>query len=416
MTIAPKDNAVSYLTLSNGLRVVHVRRPAAAVGYCGLAVRAGSRDEDLQQGQAGLAHFVEHTIFKGTQKRRAWHILNRMEAVGGELNAFTTKEDTVVYTVFPRGNTARALELVADLVTHSTFPASELEKERDVVCDEIDSYLDSPADAVYDDFEDLIFHGTPLGHNILGTKDTVQNFHSADCRGWLDRYYTAARCVLFYAGAEGPETLLKRAEQYFSALPDGALPQSQPVAFDKNVYDRHRTVDTHQAHTVCGLALPPLSRPDRTAVAMLSNILGGPGMNSLLNLELRERRGLVYNVETSTSFLTGCGQFAIYYGCDPADARRCRRLVGDTIARVADGYITERRLAAARKQYLGGMLVANENAENRAIAIARATLMYGRALTPAEIISDINAVTPEAIRSAASLVSALSTLTLGPAK
>lgn len=393
---------------------MHVHIPATAVGYCGVAVRAGSRDEDTASGQDGLAHFVEHTIFKGTKKRRAWHILNRMEAVGGELNAFTTKEDTVIYTAFPRNNAARAMELVADLVINSVFPQAELDKERDVVCDEIDSYLDSPADAVYDDFEDMIFRGTPLGHNILGTKDTVQTFNTTQCRGWLDRFYTTGRSVLFYAGAEGPDKFHARAQSLFSGLPQGPAAIATSINFNPEVCTRHRVIDSHQCHTVCGLALPSPNRHERTTLALLSNILGGPGMNSLLNLEMRERRGLVYNVETSTAFFSGAAQFTIYYGCDPSDAAQCRKIVDSTMARVADGYISERRLAAAKKQYLGSLILANENNENRAIANARATLAYGKALTSDEIASDILSVSTNDIRCMVSRLSALSALSLGP--
>jgi predicted Zn-dependent peptidase len=409
-----KSDNITYFTLPSGLRGVHVHIPRATVGYCGVAVRAGSRDEFIAAGEAGLAHFVEHTIFKGTQRRSSWHILNRMEAVGGELNAFTTKDDTVVYTVFPRGNVNRGLELVADLTLHSRFPAAELDKEREVVADEINSYLDSPYDAVFDDFEDVIFDGTPLGHNILGTTDTLANFDSEKCRSWIDRYYTANRMVVFYAGGVGAEAFIAKATQYFADVRPGEKIVLDPITLKTDVQQLHRNIDSHQAHTAMGTAFPAMSLSQRTTAALLSNILGGPGMNSLLNVDLRERRGLVYNVEASTTIFADCGEFVIYFGCDPHDTQRCWNLVNQNIQNLASHELSARKLAAAKKQYLGQLILANENRENRAISIARATLKHGTVLTRDQIIQSINAVTAADLRDMAAKFSTLSTLTLGP--
>ncbi len=396
------------------MRGVHVHIPRATVGYCGVAVRAGSRDELIGNGEAGLAHFVEHTIFKGTQRRSSWHILNRMEAVGGELNAFTTKDDTVVYTVFPRGNVNRALELVADLTLHSRFPAAELDKEREVVSDEIDSYLDSPSDAVFDDFEDIIFADTPLGHNILGTTDTLAGFDSKKCRSWIDRYYTANRMVVFYAGGVGVDTFVAKATQYFADVPCDKGIDFERVTVSNAIVNLQRNIDSHQAHTVMGTALPQMSLQERTTAALLSNILGGPGMNSLLNVDLRERRGLVYNVEASTTIFADCGEFMVYFGCDPHDTEKCAQLVKQNIEDIAQHQLSARKLAAAKKQYLGQLILANENRENRAIAVARATLKRGTVLTRDEIIAAINAVSSADLSAMAAQFTNLSTLTLGP--
>jgi predicted Zn-dependent peptidase len=410
-----KSENITYFTLPSGMRGVHVHIPRAAVGYCGVAVRAGSRDEIISDGEAGLAHFVEHTIFKGTQRRSSWHILNRMEAVGGELNAFTTKDDTVVYTVFPRGNLNRGLELVADLTLHSRFPAAELDKEREVVADEINSYLDSPFDAVFDDFEDVIFADTPLGHNILGTTDTLAAFDSAKCRSWIDRYYTANRMVVFYAGGVGVDTFVAKVTQYFADVQPGEKIVLDAINVDRNVQNLHHKIDSHQSHTAMGTALPALPLQQRTIIALLSNILGGPGMNALLNVDLRERRGLVYNVEASTTFFADCGEFVVYFGCDPHDTEKCSQLVRQNIERLADKELSSRQLAAAKKQYLGQLILANENRENRAISIARATLKRGTVLTRDEIVASINAVSAADLRSMAAQLTALSSLTLGPA-
>lgn len=404
----------TYLTLGNGLRCVHVHEPGAMVGYCGVAVRAGSRDEDVNAGEAGLAHFVEHTIFKGTRRRTSWHIINRMEAVGGELNAFTTKEDTVVYSAFSRANLGRALELVADLIINSQFPKVQLDREREVVCDEIDSYLDQPSEAVFDDFEDLIFAGDSLGHNILGTKESVMNLTSEDCRNWLNKYYNVSHVILFYAGSSGVNKFRAEAEKYFSELPAGS-----PVAVRESLgffplFDEHRVIDSHQSHVVMGAGLQTCSMAERTVLALLTNIVGGPGMNSLLNVSLRERRGLVYNVEASTTMFSNGGEFTIYFGCDPGDVPLCRQIVERQIADLAEHPLSERRLSAAKKQYLGQLILADDNRDNRAIAIARATLFRGKALTAGEMTELVRDVSAESLRQAAEKVSRLSVLTMGP--
>lgn len=404
----------TYLTLENGLRCVHVHEPGAMVGYCGVAVRAGSRDEDVNAGEAGLAHFVEHTIFKGTRRRTSWHIINRMEAVGGELNAFTTKEDTVVYSAFSRANLGRALELVADLIINSQFPKVQLDREREVVCDEIDSYLDQPSEAVFDDFEDLIFAGDSLGHNILGTKESVMNLTSEDCRNWLNKYYNVSHVILFYAGSSGVNKFRAEAEKYFSELPAGS-----PVAVRESLgffplFDEHRVIDSHQSHVVMGAGLQTCSMAERTVLALLTNIVGGPGMNSLLNVSLRERRGLVYNVEASTTMFSNGGEFTIYFGCDPGDVPLCRQIVERQIADLAEHPLSERCLSAAKKQYLGQLILADDNRDNRAIAIARATLFRGKALTAGEMTDLVRDVSAESLRQAAEKVSRLSVLTMGP--
>lgn len=412
------ERKLAYMQLPNGLRIIHMHIPGSAVGYCGVVVRAGSRDEEITRGEAGLAHFVEHTIFKGTQKRSSWHILNRMERVGGELNAFTTKEDTTVYTAFPRGNTERSLELIADLIANSRFPESEIEKERDVVCDEIDSYLDNPADAVFDDFEDLLFEGYPLGHNILGSKQTVQDFTGANCRSWLDRFYTPDRMMVFYAGAECSDTIYNKALRNFdgitqcrAAAPGGRrLSISAPIA----PFIITNSVPSHQAHTVMGVRMERSDVEHRITRALLANILGGPGMNSLLNVELRERRGLVYNVEASITDFTDCSMFTAYYGCDPEDNDLCASLVRKTIQHLATGNYSERSLAAAKKQYLGQLVIANESIENRIVALARAALTHGRALTPAEVAEHVRAVSGAALAETAASLLPLNSLTLAP--
>lgn len=401
----------TYHTLANGLRVVHLHVLGGAVGHCGFAVNAGSRDENLEEGEGGLAHFVEHTIFKGTRHRRSWHIINRMEAVGGELNAFTTKEDTVVYSTFPHGNTRRALELLVDLVTSSVFPEAEIEREREVVRDEIASYRDVPADAVFDDFEDMIYAGTPLGHNILGTDAGVGRLSSEDCRRWLDRHYTVPHITLFYAGPESAEDFLRLARRYCMEISAGQ-PYNHIAAPlpDFAASPRHevRTIDSHQSHVIIGCAMPARDRRGKVAMALLANILGGPGMNSRLNVLLRERRGLVYNVEAATANFRDSSMFTVYFGCDHEDRRRCSDITMRTIEDASRKAISARALDAARRQYLGQVLLADDNTGERIIALARALIRhddsdsrYPRPMTRAELAELMMTLTPDDLTAAA---------------
>lgn len=394
----------TYLTLPSGLRMVY-RREDAMVEYCGLAVNAGSRDES--QSEFGLAHFVEHTIFKGTERRRAWHIINRMEAVGGELNAYTTKEETMVYSVFPTGNLSRAAELIFDLAANSLFPDTELDKEREVVADEINSYLDTPSEAVFDDFEDLIFAESQLGHNILGSADTVAKLTSADCRRYLRRYYTPGNMVFFYSGPT-PRAVVERLAARLSAMlpaTDGErTPRVAPPVVEPFVASHG--VGSHQAHTVIGARIPGMYDIDRQTLALLTNILGGPGMNSLLNVSLRERRGLVYSVDASTTIFTDAGLFTIYFGCDPEDNDRCVKLTLREMSRLAETPMSERALTKAKKQFLGQLTVGSENREQLALGSARATLYYGHALTPSQVYDRVMQVTPDRLLTLAQTIAA----------
>lgn len=395
----------------DGLPLVHRHTPGTASAIFGIAVHAGSADEG--PGAHGLAHFVEHTIFKGTRRRSAWHIINRMEAVGGELNAYTTKEATVVYTIFPAAYTARAVELVADLTLNSRFPAAELDKEREVVVDEIKSYLDSPADAIYDDFDDLIFAGTPLGHNILGDARSVRRLGSTDCRAFLERNYRRGNIVAFYSGPRSCSALAASVARYFAGLPDAATERRAPLPAAPAVppFDTTKHLPLHQCHTLTGAAAPRLTDPARVPWSLFANIVGGPGMNSLLNVELRERRGLVYNVEASPAFYSTTGLLTVYFGCDAGDYDLCRRLCRETFARLADSGLTPRALAAAKKQYLGQRAVARENAENHILACARDVLFRGALADDEAVTAAIADVANDDIRTVAAAMLSASTLT-----
>ncbi|MDE7025682.1 MAG: insulinase family protein [Paramuribaculum sp.] len=409
MSPSIKHPIFTYHTLHNGLQCV-IRHSTHAAEYCGLAINAGSRDDF--PGMEGLAHFVEHTIFKGTLHRRAGHILNRMESVGGELNAYTTKELTMLYSVFPPGNMQRALELIADLVAYSQFPTSELTKEREVVADEIDTYLDMPCDAVYDDFEDLIFANSALGHNILGSKTSIDLFTTEACRNYVSRHYVPSQMALFYQGPESAAKVIKMAEKYFGVLNHPAPEQTRVKPTISEPFTVTRNIDSHQAHCVMGCRIPDMYSPSRHAISLLTNLVGGPGMNSMLNIALREKRGLVYSVEATSQFLTDAGLFMIYFGCDPEDAPRCLRLVNSVLRRIADTPPSGTALERAKRQYLGQMVLSHDSTEQTALGAARAVLYHGSAWTLEQMTERISSITADDMRTAAELMFAPSLSTL----
>ncbi len=393
---------ISCHTLSNGLKCLHIHTPGASVEYTGATVNVGSRNDP--DGLEGLAHFVEHTIFKGTSHRKSWHIINRMESCGGELNAYTTKETTVVYSVFPTGNFNRAAELIADLVANSQFPNKELDKERDVVADEIESYLDIPSEAVFDDFEDELFQGSSLGHNILGNKTSLARFDSDICRGYLMRHYVGNNMVLHYNGSLKADKVFRIFERLFGNIAPGERTNAQIITPNTSVFHNQRSLGIHQAHTIIGTRICDMYSPQRFALALLTNIIGGPGMNSMLNVALRERHGLVYSVEATSSMLTDTGMFAIYFGCDPEDLSKCTRLINNSINSLLKQPLSERQLAQTKRQYLGQLAVASENTENATLSMARALLYRGEVSHPKVLTETINALSTTDLQDAAALI------------
>lgn len=384
----------SLFTLANGLRVAYLRKPGN-VAYCGLAINAGSRDDG---NLFGLAHFVEHTIFKGTKKRKAWHILNRMERIGGELNAYTTKEETLIYSVFPSGNMPRAMELISDLVCGSIFPDRELEKEKDVVIEEIQSYRDTPSEAIFDDFEDLIFAGSPLGHNILGDESTLEGIMSQHCMEYIKNLYVPENMVLFAVDSIPADRFQKLAEQFFSHMNHPLnRPERQKITTVER-FDIVKDFETHQCHTIIGTQTFGMHDADKYPLLLLNNILGGPGMNSTLNVSIRERRGYAYTVESSVTLLPDCGLFTIYFGSDERHAAKCVRLAEQELTRIAEHGLSANALNAAKKQYTGQLIVSSENPESKALSLGKEILYYNRMLTVGEIVKHINAVSNDDIR------------------
>ena len=393
------NNENIYLhTLANGLRLVHVHR-TSPVAWCGLAVNAGSRDE--LEGQYGLAHFVEHTIFKGTKRRSSTRINNRMEQVGGELNAYTTKESTMLYCIFPAEHLERAVELISDLVENSVFPEHELSTELDVVLEEVASYRDSPSEAVYDDFEDMLLAGSQLGHNILGEERDLRRLTSGHCLDWLKRLYVPSNMVFFSLGSTPAEKVFRLAKKYFGILSHvkQGIKRKAPIAIES----QRKVVDLglHQSHTIVGTRVPGMFDNRRFAFALLNNILGGPGMNSLLNVSLREKRGLVYTVESSLVTFADCGMIQIYLGCEHEKLKKALRLIDNTIDSLAQTPMSDRRLDAYKRQYSGQLLVASDNAEFTAMGAGRGLLYYNRVSTLQDNIDCILSVTPAQLQCAA---------------
>ena len=381
-------------TLSNGLRIIH-EPSSSKVAYCGFAVDAGTRDE--AENEQGMAHFVEHLIFKGTRKRKAWHILNRMENVGGDLNAYTNKEETVIYSAFLTEHFGRALELLADIVFHSTFPQNEIEKETEVIIDEIQSYEDTPSELIFDDFEDMIFRNHPLGRNILGRPDLLKKFRSEDAMAFTSRFYQPSNMVFFVLGDFNFQKIVRQVEKLLVDLPLVTVENQRtiPPLYVPEQLVVHK--ETHQAHVMIGSRGYNAYDDKRTALYLLNNILGGPGMNSRLNVSLRERRGLVYTVESNLTSYTDTGAFCIYFGTDPADVDTCLKLTYKELKRMRDVKMTSSQLMAAKKQLIGQIGVASDNNENNALGMAKTFLHYNKYESSESVFRRIEALTAEGL-------------------
>lgn len=381
-------------TLSNGLRII-CKPVVSDVTYCGFAVNAGTRDET--ENEQGMAHFVEHLIFKGTQKRKAWHILNRMEAVGGDLNAYTNKEEMVVYSAFLADDLSRAVELLVDIVFRSTFPQREIERETEVIIDEIQSYEDNPSELIFDDFEDMIFRNHPLGRNILGRPDLLKKFRSEDAMAFTSRFYQPSNMVFFVLGDFNFQKIVRQVEKLLVDLPLVTVENQRtiPPLYVPEQLVVHK--ETHQAHVMIGSRGYNAYDDKRTALYLLNNILGGPGMNSRLNVSLRERRGLVYTVESNLTSYTDTGAFCIYFGTDPEDVDTCLKLTYKELKRMRDVKMTSSQLMAAKKQLIGQIGVASDNNENNALGMAKTFLHYNKYESSESVFRRIEALTAEGL-------------------
>ena len=381
-------------TLPNGLRMIHLP-VVSPVSYCGFAVNAGTRDEE--ENEFGLAHFVEHMLFKGTRKRKSWHILNRMENVGGELNAYTSKEETFVYSISLEEHFDRAFELLADLVFDTQFPAHEIEKEVDVILDEINSYEDSPSELIFDEFENLLFEGHPLGHNILGNESSLAGFDTGVGLSFLHRYYVPENMLFFSMGNMDFRKIVKRAETLVGSVSLSFPGLRRKPPFPERPVHMRTHKDTHQAHVLIGSRAYSMHDDRRIPLFVLNNLLGGPGMNSRLNVSLREKHGLAYNVESSVTSYTDTGVHMIYFGTDPKNMEKAVCLVHRELDRLRNSALTTSQLQIARKQLIGQLGVSRDNRENTFLGMGKSFLHYNRYDTLQEICSKIEQVTASQI-------------------
>jgi len=398
-------------TLSNGIRVIH-KQCQGNVSCCGFAVNVGTRQElDFE---CGIAHFTEHLLFKGTTKRHAHHILNRMENVGGELNAYTTKEETYVYSFFLKEDYERAVELLSDLLFHSTFPEEEIEKERDVILDEINSYEDTPSELIFDDYEDLLFAGHSLGRRIMGKPSCLKKFKNQSFVDFYTRNYFTDRIVFF---SQSPMELKKAkhlVDKYIGCIPARIQQDVSVNNVPKPQYGVRKMVskDTHQAHVIYGNKNYSLFDDKRVGMYLLSNILGGPGMNSRLNVALRERTGLVYSVESNVTSYTDSGIFAIYFGTDLKQTDRCMKLVEKELKKMRETKLTAIQLHAAKKQLYGQMMISSENKESQSLSMGKSMLHFNRYDSMEEVVRKVESFTSESLLEIANEVLDTQTMSL----
>ena len=387
-------------TLASGLRVIHLPSTSSVV-YCGFQIAAGTRDE--RPGEEGLAHFCEHMTFKGTQRRNALQIINALEGIGGELNAFTNKESTVYYAAVQKEHLRVAVDVLADMVFHSQYPQAEIEREVEVICDEIESYNDSPAELIYDEFENLLFGGHPLGHNILGTAEHLRTYTTADAMRFTKRHYLPMKSVFFVYGSVDFDRLVMWLEKAVQKSPEPPVALEEQALPDMPVgatMVRHR--NTHQAHVMIGTRAYGANHPRRMALYLLNNLLGGPGMNARLNLVLRERHGLVYTVESTTVNYGDTGVWSVYFGCDEHDVTRCRRLVRRELDKLMRSPLSNSRLMAAKRQLKGQLAIACDSREQFALDFGKSFLFDGKERDLDNLFSRIDGVTAEDVQAVAS--------------
>ena len=392
-------------TLDNGLRIIHLPSDSKVV-YCGYQINAGTRNEE--PGEEGLAHFCEHVTFKGTERRKAWHILNCLESVGGDLNAYTNKEGTVYYSAILKEHIARAVDLLSDIVFHSVYPQAEIDKEVEVICDEIESYNDSPAELIYDEFENILFKGSPLGHNILGTAEQVRAFKTEDALRFTQKLYRPDNAIFFAYGDidfKKLVRLLQRAladDKSVGNLAKEKLPKNYPsvgdgIAGQTIVMQKN----THQAHVMIGTRAYDVNDDRRMPLYLLNNMLGGPGMNAKLNLALREHNGLVYTVESTMVSYGDTGTWSIYFGCDEHDVKRCLRLVRKELDKFMQKPLSDAQLKAAKKQIKGQIGVACDNRENFALDFGKSFLHYGWEKNVDRLYEQVDEITAAQIQAVA---------------
>jgi len=404
-------------TLANGIRVIHQPSPGDVVAHCGLFVNVGSRDE--HPNQQGIAHLIEHCLFKGTAKRKAFHILSGLDAVGGELNAYTTKENTVIYASCLNKHFSKAVDLISDITFNSTFPEKEIKKEKEVVVDEIYSYLDSPGEAIFDDFEEQLYGDHPIGSNILGTTESVVKLNREELLGFVKEHFTTDRMVFAVVGSIGRKKIEKIAERFL-----GVHPATQSKLVRKgfsNYVPKHAVVEGnfHQTHCLIGNLAPSANDESRTALVVLNNLLGGPAMNSRLNLNIREKFGYTYNLESNYSMFTDTGMLGVYFGTDPKYAKKTHKLIVKEMAALRNAPLTERQLHNAKQQLIGQIALSQESRINTMLTLGKSLLLYNRVQLLEEVYDRILSIDATQVHAIAQKVfdeSQLSSLTFHPKK
>jgi predicted Zn-dependent peptidase len=376
-------------TLPNGIRLLHVPS-ASAISHACIIINSGSRDEKENEG--GLAHFIEHLIFKRTEKRSTNQILTRLENVGADLNAYTTKEYTCIHASFLNPYLDRTIELFNDIVFHSTFPEEEMEKEKSVILDEIASYLDQPEEAIYDDFEDLVFAGHPLGKNILGTTESVNQLSRQDIKNFISANYHTDKIVIAVLGNYTLDKVVKTGSKYYAEVPGNLHHENRSAP--QSTVAVHQTFQKPitQAHTILGAKAYSLYHPYKTGLLLLNNIICGTGMSSILNLQLREKHGIAYSIESSYSPLSDTGIFTLYFGTDKEKVDRALSLIYKEFKKIREKPLTEIQLQKAKNKFIGQIALGEENRIGLIISMAKSLIDYDRIDSLATVFEKIEAV------------------------
>lgn len=380
--------------LKNGIRVIF-RRVKSGVGHCCLMIGAGSRDE--LSNEHGLAHFIEHVMFKGTHLRKSYHILNRIDSVGGELNAYTTKEETCLYASFQKQYLERALELLSDISFHSTFPAKEILKEKEVIKDEIQSYLDSPSEQIFDDFDEHLFPEHPLGRTILGTAESLETFKQQNIIRFRKRLHVTTQTILSVTGDYEPEEIEALFHKYLSSYPGTETEHRRKKPRTAKIFDKTLNRKTYQAHCLIGTECLPASDKKRNAMILLNNLFGGPAMNSRLNLNIREKYGFTYNLESSYTALSDTGVFFVYLGTDSLYIERTRALIEKEMRKLREKKLGTVQLSAAKKQLCGQIALSQENYSGVMMGLAKSILLFDKIDSLERIYADIEKISAETI-------------------
>jgi predicted Zn-dependent peptidase len=382
-------------TLQNGIRLVHYFVPSK-VSHAGLFINAGTRDENERE--HGIAHFIEHTIFKGTEKRNVFQVLNRLENIGADLNAYTSKEETCIYATFLNEYYDRTLELFQDILFHSTFPEKELAKEKQVVMDEIRSYQDNPDDQIFDDFEDLVFAGHPLGKNVLGTVKSLKRLSRNDLIDFIHRNYCPEEIVLVSVGNIEFPRLVKLITKYFSQTPERKKPIPRVPFREYQVVAKTQRKKTFMVHCMVGGAGYSFGDERRIPLALLNNMLGGPIMNSRLSLALRERNGLTYHNESNYTPYSDAGIVSIYFGTDAVHYEKALKIVHQELAKIRNQKLTKIQLHTIQKQLTGQLAIAQESNLGQMLSIGKSFLLQNKFDPIETIISRINSTTAEELQ------------------